>query len=89
VAVHHVQGRIPRTSDFIFTHREGWDPEIKPIVKYAQGRVLSMMKTIAPLFPIQMTLAQLANYCIMDIAPIVVDQFLDGRTGMSCKYTYI
>jgi len=44
--------------------------------------MLSMMKTIAPLFPIQMTLAQLADFCIMDIAPIVLDQFLDGRTGM-------
>jgi len=83
MVVNSSQGRIPRTNDFVFTHREGWDPKIRPIVKYAQGRVLELMKNISPLFPIQMTLAQLANYCIMDIAPIVVDQFLDGRTGMS------
>ena len=78
-----VQGRIPRTQDFKFTMREGWDPDMKPVVKYAQDRVLKMMSTIAPLFPVQMALAELASYCVMDVAPIVVDQFLDGRTGMS------
>jgi len=47
--------------------REWWDPAIKPVIKYAQDRMLKLMASIAPLFPIKMTVAELANYCVMDI----------------------
>jgi len=80
-----VKGRIPRTQDFIATQRHGWNLSLKPVIKRAQHRILKLMTNLAPLLPIKFSIAQLSDYCTMDVAPIVLDQFLDGRTGMSCK----
>ena len=65
------------------TTRQGWDDNTKPIIKNAQHRILSLMSNLAPLLPIKRSLADIAHHCVMDIAPIILAQFLDGRTGMS------
>lgn len=65
------------------TSRQGWDDNLKPTIKKAQHRILSLMANLAPLLPIKMSLADIAHHCVMDIAPIILAQFLDGRTGMS------
>jgi hypothetical protein len=53
------------------------------VIKAAQAKILSAMPALVPLLPIKMSLGELTPHCVINIAPIVVAQFLDGRSGMS------
>ncbi|KIY93739.1 hypothetical protein MNEG_14222 [Monoraphidium neglectum] len=78
-----VKGRVPRTKDFTVNFRDDWEPSEKCAVQAAQARILQCMPLLAPLLPVKMSIEQLMPSCVVDIAPIIVAQFLDGRTGMS------
>ncbi|KAI8471996.1 MAG: hypothetical protein J3K34DRAFT_218294 [Monoraphidium minutum] len=78
-----VKGRVPRTKDFTLNYRDDWAPSEKAAVQAAQRRILGVMPLLEPLLPVKMSVQQLMPSCIIDIAPIIVAQFLDGRTGMS------
>ena len=78
-----VKGRIPRMQDFDKTFREGWSEGLRPIIERAQEAILRNMPALAPLLPIKMSVSQLSAHCIIDVAPIMLAMFLDGRTGMS------
>ena len=52
-------------------------------IEQAQQRLLKCMVHLAPLLPIKLSVPELVKYVKMDIGPILLAQFLDGRTGMS------
>jgi len=66
--------------------RDGWDVQNRPIIRYAQDRMLKMMVNLAPLLPLKLSVGQLVEYCVMDIAPITLYQLLDGRSGVSAGF---
>lgn len=79
-----VKGRVPRTKDFDLVLRDGWSASgAHAHVAEAQRRILAALPLLRPLLPIKMLASELVPRCIIDIAPIVVAQFLDGRSGMS------
>ena len=79
-----VKGRVPRTKDFDVVMRDGWGAQPHhAFVAEAQRRILSALPVLQPLLPIKMLASDLVPRCVIDIAPIVVAQFLDGRSGMS------
>ncbi|GBF97036.1 hypothetical protein Rsub_09509 [Raphidocelis subcapitata] len=78
-----LKGRVPRTKDFKVDLRDDWAPSEVAAVRAAQRRILKCMPLLEPLLPIKMSVQQLMPSCIVNIAPIIVAQFLDGRSGMS------
>jgi len=79
-----VKGRVPRTKDFQMCFREDWGTSAhRKMIESAQKRILASMPALGSLLPIKMSLAELTPRCVINIAPIVVAQFLDGRSGMS------
>ena len=78
------QGRVPRTIDFVYSTREKWDGSLLPVIQQGQHRLLSLMNTnLAPLLPIKMDLSQLTQHSVIDVCPLLMAAFLDGRNGMS------
>jgi hypothetical protein len=80
-----VKGRVPRTKDFRLVLRDAWASAgaEAAAIQAAQRAILRAMPLLNPLLPIKMAAAELTPRCVIDIAPIVVAQFLDGRSGMS------